>query len=117
MTSALSAKPHAGVPPRDDLRTLFWVFIWLGGLHVVIITAVVALLCVPHPGAVTVLAGLALFSWWPIARPFSAWQTALAAHIAQIANTYFPVTLQVSEATRKACEKGVKTVVGALESC
>ena len=74
------------------------------------------LVALPHL-QITVLAGLALFSWWPIARPFSAWQTALAAHIAQIANTYFPVTLQVSEATRKACEKGVKTVVGARESC
>jgi hypothetical protein len=116
MTSApVSANKHrpAGMASRDDLRTLFWVFIWLGGLHVVITTAVVALLCVPHPGAVTVLAGLALFSYLPVARPFTAWQTALAAHIAQIANTYFPVTLQVSEATRRACEKGVKTVVGA----
>ena len=108
-----AAKSPAAVAPQDDAKSLFWIFIWLGGLHVVIITAVVALLCLPHPGAVTVLCGLALASWWPVARPFTAWQTALAVHIARIANLYFPVTLQVSPATRKACGQGVKMVVGA----
>lgn len=67
----------------------------------------------PHPVAVSVLCGLALAAWWPVERPFSKWQTKLAAHIARVANDYFPVTLEVHEDTRLLCDKkGAKVVMG-----
>lgn len=114
--AAPSRVPFVMGPPvgsRDDLRTLFIVFVWLGGLHVVIGAAVVAVLYVPDPVAVSVLCGLALAAWLPVERPFSKWQVKLAAYIACVANEYFPVTLCVHEETRKVCDaKGAKVVMG-----
>ena len=72
--------------------------LWLGLLHINTVAGAIAVACLPHAAAATLLAVLCVAALLPVDRPFAPWQQRLARHISDTAHAYFPISMLCEDA-------------------